>query len=95
MDILDKEGKVIVTFEKGHFTVVQTNILDMKRPDRSTLIVRDQYKNEVLNVRYLNERSLQVSGLLRYPEVGVIRISKTSAVDGICVGNSAVAYNIE
>jgi len=94
-DILDKEGKVIVTFEKGHFTVVQSNILDMKRPDRSTLIVRDHYKNEVLNIRYLNKRSLRFSGLLQYPEVGFISIPKTTAVNGICAGNSAVAFDIE
>ncbi len=74
VDIFDKEGKVIVTFEKGHFTVVQTNILDMKRSDRSTLIVRDHYKNEVLNVHYLNERAcgfpdcsnIQESDLFRF-----------------------------
>ncbi len=95
VDILDKEGKVIVTFEKGHFTVIQTNILDMKRSDRSTLIVRDHYKNEVLNVRYLNKRSVRFSGLLQYPEVGFIPIPKTAVVNGICAGNSAVAYDIE
>src|ERR1700730_8816309 len=31
IDILDAQGKTIITFEKGHFTVVQANILDMKR----------------------------------------------------------------
>jgi hypothetical protein len=94
-DILDKEGQVIVTFERGHFTVVQTNVLDMKRSDRSTLIVRDHYKNEVLNVRYLNKRSLRFSGLLQYPEFGFIPIPKTVAVNGICVGNSSVAIDME
>jgi hypothetical protein len=95
VDIFDKEGKVIVTFEKGHFTVVQTDILDMKRSDRSTLIVRDRYKNEVLNVRYLNKRSLRFSGLLQYPGVGFIPIPKTAVVNGICAGNADVAYDIE
>lgn len=95
LDILDAQGKVIVAFEKGHFTVVQSNILDMRRPDRSTLIVRDQYKNEVLDVRYLNKRSLEISGLLRYPGVGIIQIQKTSAVNGICAGEGSVAFDIE
>src|SRR5260370_42625300 len=95
VDILDKEGKVIAAFEKGHFTVVQTNVLDMKRSDRSTLIVRDHYKNEVLNVRYLNKRSLRFSGLLQYPEFGFIPIPKTVAVNGVCVGNSTVAIDLE
>lgn len=95
LDILDAQGKVIVAFEKGHFTVVQSNILDMRRPDRSTLIVRDQYKNTVLDVRYLNKKSLEISGLLRYPGVGIIQIPKTSAVYGICVGEGNVDFDIE
>jgi hypothetical protein len=95
VDILDAQGKVIVAFEKGHFTVVQTNILDMRRPDRSTLIIRDQYKNTVLDLRYLNKKSLEISGLLRYPGVGIIPIPKASAVDGICAGESGVAFDIE
>jgi hypothetical protein len=95
VDILDKQGRVIVTFENGHFTVLQANILDMRRPDRSTLIVRDQFKNEVLNVHYLNRRSIQFSAFLTYPEYGSIWIPKSSAVEGICVGGGGVAYAIE
>lgn len=87
-DIFDKEGRVVVTFEHGRFTVVQSNILDMKRPDRSTLIVRNQFKDEVLNVRYLNKHSVQFSGLLQYPEFGQLRIPKTVAVSGFCAGGS-------
>jgi hypothetical protein len=93
-DILDKDGQVIATFERGHFTLVQSNILDRKR-DRSTLIVRDKYKNEVLNVRFLNKNSIQFSGLLRYPEYGEIQIPKSSAIDGICAGYSHIAFDVE
>ena len=96
VDILDSEGKVLVTFEKGHFTVAQRRILDIKRPDRSTLVVRDENKNEVLNVRYLNKRSIQFSGLLRYPQIAPIAIPKASAVSGVCVGGfGAAAYAID
>jgi hypothetical protein len=94
VDILDTEGKVIVTFEKGHFTVVQANILDMKRPDKSTLIGRDHYKNEVLNVRFLNKRSVQFSGLLRYPEFRAIVIPKSSEISGMCAGENAGARHL-
>ena len=94
VDILDAAGKVIVTFEKGHFTVVQANILDMKRPDRSTLIVRDHFKSEVLNIRFLNSRSVQFSGLLRYPEFGTIAIPKSTEITGTCVKGGGVAYGI-
>ncbi len=95
VDIFDQQGKLIVSFEKGHFAVVQTNILDMKRPNRGTLIVRDQYKNQVLDVRYLNKRSLQISGLLRYPEVGAIPIEMTPLVSRVCAGEASVAFDIE
>lgn len=88
MDILDDQGKVIVTLERGHFTVVQANILDVKRPNAGTIIVRDQYKNEVLNATYLNPSSLEVSGLFRYPGSAPVRIPKTVSVDGVCVGNT-------
>jgi hypothetical protein len=92
MDILDQSGKVIVTFEHGSFTVIQGNILDMQR-SKSGLVVRDQYKNEVLNVRYLNKRSLQFSGFLRYPGVGLV-VLPSSVVDRMCAGYSKVAFNI-
>ena len=95
LDILDDQGKIIVSFEKGHFTVAQSNILDMRRPDRSTLVIRDQYKNTVLDVRYLNKKSLEISGLLRYPGVGPVLIPKTSAVNGICAGEGNVDFDIE
>lgn len=96
MDVFDETGKVLVTFEKGHFIVVQNNILDFGRPDKSTLIVRDQHKNEVLYVHYINPRSVQVAALLRYPDYGTVSISKTSAVTGFCSGdNGGAAIGIE
>jgi hypothetical protein len=93
MDILDESGKVIVSFEHGKFTVVQGNILDMKRT-KSSLVVRDQYKKEVLNVRYLNRKSLQFSGSLHYPGIGLV-VLPSSDVDGMCVGDTGVAFDIE
>ena len=94
VDILDSESKVIVTFEEGHFIVNQSNILDMQRPDISTLLIRDQYKNEVLHIQYLNKRSLKVSGVLHYKDVGEIQIPEDGSVNGLCSGESHVALNI-
>ena len=87
-DILGEDSKVIATFENGIFTIVQGNILDMKRPDRSTVIVRDQYKNEVLNVRYLNTSSVRLSGIIRNGGRKII-IPPARAITGFCGGGSA------
>ena len=39
----------------------------MDEPDKSTLRVVDQYKKEVLSVRYLNRAAIKLSALLYYP----------------------------
>ena len=95
MDILDKDGKVVVQFDNGHFTVNQNARLDMKRPDRSTLIVHDNYGNEVLNIRYLNKHSVAISALLQYSQARPVRIEKTT-VAGLCeadVGATGINFN--
>jgi hypothetical protein len=95
MDILDKDGKVVVRFDNGHFTVNQNTRLDMKRPDRNTLIVHDNYGNEVLNIRYLNKQSVAISALLQYSQARPVRIEKTKVAD-LCeadVGSTGINFN--
>jgi hypothetical protein len=95
MDILDKDGKVVVRFDDGHFMVNQNTRLDMKRPDRSTLIVHDNYGNEVLNIRYLNKQSVAISALLQYSQARPVRIEKPKVAD-LCeadVGSTGRNFN--
>lgn len=58
--------------DEGGFIVNRNNYLEMKRPNRSTLVVVDQYGTEVLNMRYINEKALKINGLLAYPGLGDI-----------------------
>src|SRR5215470_209456 len=47
-DIRGDDGKIVARIVDGEFTVNQNNILSMKRPDASTLIVVDQYGREAI-----------------------------------------------
>ena len=76
---------MVATFEKGAFTVSQSNKLDWSRT-WNTLVVRDSFKNESLNVRYLNHDALELSRLLQYPGAKPIRIPQTRYAD-LCVGD--------
>ncbi len=86
LDIRSPDERIIATIEKGKFAVNQNNFLDMEHPDRSTLIVRDQYKKQVLNVRYKNRTNLELSALLQYPGGKTVMISKDVPPD-ICIGD--------
>lgn len=86
MDILDRDEKVVVRFTDGHFTVNQNARLDMQRPDRSTLVVTDNYGNEVLNIRYLNKTAVVISALLQYSHAKPVHIQKTKFAD-VCLGD--------
>jgi hypothetical protein len=94
LDIRSADERIITAIENGHFTVNQNNSLDMQHPDRSTLIVRDQYKKEVLNVRYKNKANLELSALLQYPNGKTVRISKDIAPTS-CIGDvGSTAINV-
>ena len=62
LSIKDADGKLIVDMgDDGKFTVNQNNILRMDRPDKSHLTIRDQKKEEVLNVFYVNQNTMILS----------------------------------
>ena len=67
IDIRSRDGKIIARIKKNEFTVNQNNILSMKRPDRSTLIVIDQEGIEAVRLRYLNAYAIRFSGALYIP----------------------------
>jgi hypothetical protein len=95
MDIFDKDEKIVVRFDNGHFTVNQNARLDMNRPDRSTLIVHDNYGNEVLNIRYLNKQAVVISALLQYSHANPVQIQKTQFAD-VCLGDvGSVGINFD
>ena len=64
VDVRSKDGKIVTQIKNGRFIVNPNNMLTMKRKDESTLVVVDQYGNEVLNVRYQNNRVIHFQGTL-------------------------------
>jgi hypothetical protein len=61
-DILDKDGKVVATIDNNVFLINQNNYLRMRRTDFSDLIVEDQYRTRVLNVKFYNPAALRLTG---------------------------------
>jgi hypothetical protein len=64
VDIRSQDGKIIASIDKNKFTVNPNNSLSMKRPDRSSLLVVDQYGSTALNAHYVNRHSFQLTGRL-------------------------------
>jgi hypothetical protein len=58
---------VMVTIEGNHFVVNPNNTLDSYRPDESTLIVRNQKKQVILYVRYMNKDTIRIAGVFNFP----------------------------
>jgi hypothetical protein len=67
LTVLDREGKVVVDLERGHFDVNKNNYFKIDRKgSRSTLAVVDQYKQEVLYLHFANKNVLLARALLHY-----------------------------
>lgn len=64
VDVRDRSRKIIVRIHNNVFEINQNNYLSMKRKDRSSLVVNDQYGTEVLSARFLNSRSFRLSAKL-------------------------------
>jgi hypothetical protein len=65
-EVRSPDGRYIAKIVKNEFTVNPNNIMRMTRPDRSTLIITDQYGETALNVRYLNPQAVRFLGRLYY-----------------------------
>jgi hypothetical protein len=86
LDIRSPDGKVIVRMDENGFVVNRNNILEMRRPDRSSLVIVDQYGNQVLNARYMNRQAFRLTGLINYGGRNIP--IEFPGVSGICmVGN--------
>jgi hypothetical protein len=62
IDVRGEDGRIVARISRNFFVLNRNNMLTKQRPDRSTLIVIDQSGNEVLNVRYLNRKSIHLLG---------------------------------
>lgn len=82
LEIKSVDGKIVAKVDDNEFVINQNNYFDMKRPDRSSLTVLDQYGAEVLNARYMNVRAFSLSA--KFQSEGVtVEVQKLPAV-GVC-----------
>jgi hypothetical protein len=72
LDIFDSDPKprIIASIEHNEFTVNPNNYFKViKSADKSRLVVVDQYKTTVLDVRYTNKQSMSINAVLHFPGV--------------------------
>jgi len=82
-DIRDSENNdIIARISNNEFTINHNNILNMSRPDRSTLSVIDQAGNQVLSVRYLNPSAIRLLGTLYYAPHQAVEIKPDRMIAG-------------
>jgi hypothetical protein len=66
VDMLKEDGGVLVKITKGEFVIPQGH-LHKQRNDRNTLQVTDPSRTQVLIMRFINDQTLLVDAVLRYP----------------------------
>jgi len=64
LDLRDAQGRIIVRLNNQGYTINRNAILGVRTPDRSTLLVDDEFGNEILNLRVLNTRAVSIRGTL-------------------------------
>jgi hypothetical protein len=71
---------VVAVLENNRFTINRLNYFTKERPDRSTLIVRDQKNIEVLNVRFMNPHTIKLLGRFRLPNAPDVIIDENQGM---------------
>ena len=66
LDILRDDGGILVKIAKGEFVIPQSPLYK-QRKDPNTLQVTDPSRTQVLIMRYINNRTLLIDAVLRYP----------------------------
>jgi len=89
LDIRSSDNKIIAQLGKDGFIVNEHNYLKIKRADKSSLIVVDEYGDEVLNIRYLNPQAIRVDGILRFPGRAPMPF-KQLGMTGICTDTNNI-----
>lgn len=82
-DFFGENGNIVASISSNRFTINHLNHFSKERPDRSTLIVKDQQNVEVLNVRFVNSHCIRLLGHLRIPGCpDVIMTTNTLSFNG-------------
>ena len=63
VNLVADDGRVEVRLDKDGFYVSPRSTLIARRPDISTILIQDEFGNELMKVRYANPRTFVLSGL--------------------------------
>lgn len=86
--IFSRDGRIVAEIRDNEFSINPNNYFRRERPDRHTLIVYDQEDRKVLDVRFINPRTVRFLGIFNHP-IRPIVISQTEGflANTICLGN--------
>src|ERR1700751_397843 len=65
--VASDDGRVVAEIVDNRFYINPNNFLRMDQPDSHSLVVYDQKGNKVLDIKYLNPRSVRILGEFRAP----------------------------
>jgi len=87
MDIRSKDRRIVVRLNPNGFVVNKNNFLEVHK-DKSSLVIVDEYGNEVLNAHYLNRQAFVLKGILTYPDRNPIPLSFAPRMRHVCLSNA-------
>jgi len=90
LDINGADGKIIASLDRDGFTVREHSYFKFIRKDRSSLAIVDEFKQEVLNVRYVNPKAIWINAVLRYPGSNPAVLHGSDG-GGICTAHSGIS----
>jgi hypothetical protein len=102
--VYSTDGRIVADIENNVFSVNPNNYFKIKNPNKSTLVVYDQYNNESLNVKFVATDYLVVKGRFYKPGYGTITINddmistpngKMSDNFATIMGEGGVAFGFE
>ena len=65
INLIALDGRIIARINKNNSTINPASGLIITR-SKSTLLLQDQYGNDVINARYLNDRAFSITGRIPY-----------------------------
>lgn len=94
LEMRDAANRLIARVDRNGFVVSSAYDVHLLRPDKSTVIIDDEFGNEMVRARFLNPKAFSISGVVIY---GGTRIPLNLGAPGssICMSNSGVDISID
>lgn len=70
--LFSRDGRIVAEIKNSKFFINPNNYFRKERSDAHSLIVFVQEGIEILNIRYINERTIKFLGVIRHPRTTVV-----------------------